>query len=68
MFDDAALEFHECGYAAAPSPGDPLVEGFGGFIVGEFEDHSEAFFEVVGPTESGVGLHNPGELDVLFVG
>ncbi len=30
VFDDAALEFHERGYAAAPSPGDPFVEGFGG--------------------------------------
>ncbi len=35
---------------------------------GEFEDHSEAFFQVVGATESRVGLHNSGELDLLFVG
>ncbi len=68
VFDDAALEFHERGDAVAPSPGDPFVEGFGGFIVGEFEDHSEAFFEAVGATESRVGLHDPGELDLLVFG
>ncbi len=61
VFDDAALEFHERGYATAPSPADPLVEG-------EFEDHSEAFFEVVGAAESGVGLDDPGELDLLLFG
>ncbi len=68
VFDDAALQFHERGYATPSRPADPFVEGFGGFIVGEFEDHSEALFEVVGATESRIGLHNPGELDLLLFG
>ncbi len=68
VFDDAALEFHERGYAASSRLGDAFVEGFGGFVEGEFEDHSEALFEVVGAAEGGVGLDDRGELDVLFFG
>ena len=49
-------------------PGDPSVEGFGGLVVGQFEDDAQAFFEVVGASEPRVGLHDPGELHLLLLG
>ena len=68
MLDDAFLQFHERGDTAPSGPADPFVEGLGGLVVRQFEDHPEAFLEVVGPAQGGVGLHDPRELDLLFLG
>jgi hypothetical protein len=68
VFHDAASEFPERGDAAASGPADPFVECFACFIDRELEDDAEAFFQVVGPIEGGVCLHDPGELDLLFLG
>src|SRR5450830_384046 len=68
VVDDAALEFHERGNAAASGPADPFVEGLDRFVDREFEDDAESFLEVVGPAEGGVGLDNPGELHLLLLG
>ena len=56
------------GDPAPAGPGDPSVEGFGGLVVGQFEDDAQAFFEVVGASEPRVGLHDPGELHLLLLG
>ena len=68
VLDDRFLQFHERGNPAPSGPPHPLVEGLGGLVVRQFEDHPEAFLEVVGPAQSRVGLHDPGELDLLFLG
>ena len=68
VFHDAASEFHERGDAATAGPADPFVECFACFIDRKFEDDAEAFFQVVGPAEGGVCLHNAGELDFLLRG
>ena len=65
---DGSLEFDEGVDAAAPGPGDPLVEGFGCLVEWELEDDPESFLEVVGPGEVGVGSHDPVELDHLLAG
>ena len=65
---DASLQFHERGNPAPSGPPHPLVEGLGGLVVRQFEDHAQTFFQVVGPAQGGVGLHDPGELDLLFLG
>lgn len=61
MSGDAAGEFDEGLDAAASGPGEPVVEGLDGLVVGELKNQSEAFLEEVRAVEAAVGLGNPGE-------
>ncbi len=62
------LQLHEGRDAAASGPVDPPVERLAGLVVGQLEDDSEAFLELVGPVQLGVGLRDPGQLRVLPLG
>ena len=68
VLDDRFLQLHERGNPATAGPTNPFVEGFDRFIDREFEDDAQAFFQVVGPAEGGIGLHDPGELHRLLLG